>query len=248
VVLETAIRSSIGAATALRLAGGGHRVVLGARRRNRLDSLVSRINDAGGVAQARELEATATPPTASGAGPRWEEHTVAAPDRRQHHQPPRVQALAAELWARCSDRGFRCAGRSRRITRMTRQLLDLTHPLHDGLATHPGLPGPRHSVFRSREQYQQAGGMPFQIDRVDLVGNTGTYLDSPFHRFADGPDLAALPLQAVADLPVVLLDVRSRSDRGVTVDLLEQRTGGLTLTARWRAWPARTPRRGHSPG
>ncbi len=131
---------------------------------------------------------------------------------------------------------------------MTRQLLDLTHPLHDGLATHPGLPGPRHSVFRSREQYQQAGGMPFQIDRVDLVGNTGTYLDSPFHRFADGPDLAALPLQAVADLPVVLLDVRSRSDRGVTVDLLEQRTGGLTLTARWRAWPARTPRRGHSPG
>jgi len=72
--------------------------------------------------------------------------------------------------------------------------------------------------------------MPFQIDRVDLVGNTGTYLDSPFHRFFDGPDLAALPLQAVADLPVVLVDGRSRPDRGVTVALLEQGTSGLTLT------------------
>lgn len=58
---------------------------------------------------------------------------------------------------------------------MTRQLIDLTHPLHDGLDTHPGLPSPKRSVFRSREQYEQSGGMPFQIDRVDLVGNTGTW-------------------------------------------------------------------------
>lgn len=110
---------------------------------------------------------------------------------------------------------------------MTRRLIDLTHPLHDGVDTHPGLPGPRHGVFRSRRQYQQAEGMPFQIDRVDLVGNTGTYLDSPFHRFADGPDLAALPLHAVADLPAVLVDARQRADRSVDVALLEQRTAGL---------------------
>ncbi len=106
---------------------------------------------------------------------------------------------------------------------MTRTLTDLSHPLHDGLFTHPGLPGPRHTVFRSREQYELGGGKPFQIDRVDLVGNTGTYLDSPYHRYADGPDLAALPLEAVADLPVVLLDLRERPARGVDAALLDER-------------------------
>jgi arylformamidase len=112
---------------------------------------------------------------------------------------------------------------------VTRHLIDLTHPLHDGLATHPGLPGPRHTVFRSRQEYQDAGGMPFQIDRMDLVGNTGTYLDSPFHRFWDGPDLGALPLSAVADLPVVLVDARERDGRAVDVALLQRQAHGGDL-------------------
>jgi len=109
------------------------------------------------------------------------------------------------------------------------ELVDLTHPLHEGLATHPGLPGPVHTLFRTRREFQDSGGQPFQIDRVDLVGNTGTYLDSPFHRFADGDDLAALPLDAVADLPVVLVDTRERGGRAVDEALLERATAGRHL-------------------
>jgi len=116
-----------------------------------------------------------------------------------------------------------------RVVLVSAELIDLTHPLHGGLATHPGLPGPAHTVFRTRREFQDSGRQPFQIDRVDLVGNTGTYLDSPFHRFADGDDLAALPLDAVADLPVVLVDARERGGRAVDEALLKQATAGRQL-------------------
>src|SRR4051794_550140 len=75
---------------------------------------------------------------------------------------------------------------------VTRRLLDLSHIVRDGLVTYPGLPAPRipdHlSRAASRERY--APGYEFQIGRIDMVANTGTYLDTPFHRFADGHDLA----------------------------------------------------------
>jgi arylformamidase len=100
-------------------------------------------------------------------------------------------------------------------------LIDLSHPIEPNQLTHPGLPAPTWEAFRSREEYRQATGTDFQIDRVCMVGNTGTYLDSPFHRFADGPDLAALPLHAVADLPIVVADLRGQ--RAVTADLLVER-------------------------
>jgi kynurenine formamidase len=80
--------------------------------------------------------------------------------------------------------------------------------------THPGLPGPTWQAFRTREQYRESSGTDFQVDQVTMVGNTGTYLDSPFHRFADGGDLASLPLTAVADLPVFVVDARP-GGRGV---------------------------------
>jgi arylformamidase len=97
-------------------------------------------------------------------------------------------------------------------------LVDLSHPLHIGQVTHPGLPAPEWEAFRSREDYERETGTTFQIDRVAMVGNTGTYLDSPFHRYADGRDLAALPLTAVADLPIVV--VEAQGHRAVTVELL----------------------------
>jgi kynurenine formamidase len=75
--------------------------------------------------------------------------------------------------------------------------------------THPGLPGPTWQSFRSREEYRQATGTEFQVDQVTMVGNTGTYLDSPFHRFPDGGDLASLPLSAVADIPILVVDCRN---------------------------------------
>ncbi len=87
------------------------------------------------------------------------------------------------------------------------------------MLTHPGLPGPEWEPFRTRKEYRESSGTDFQIDRVCMVGNTGTYLDSPFHRFADGGDLASLSLAAVADLPILVVDARG-SGRAVGPDLL----------------------------
>ena len=97
---------------------------------------------------------------------------------------------------------------------MTR-IVDLSHPISAGMYTHPGLPGPAVAPFRTRESYREAAGTDFQVDRIELVGNTGTYLDSPFHRFAAGDDLAAVPLAAVVDLPVHVLRITHRRDVGV---------------------------------
>ena len=97
-------------------------------------------------------------------------------------------------------------------------LVDLSHPIRLGESNHPGLPGPTWEAFRSRDDYRATTGTEFQVDRVVMVGNTGTYLDSPFHRFAHGHDLAGIPLAAVADVPAVVVDARGR--RAVDVPLL----------------------------
>ena len=98
-----------------------------------------------------------------------------------------------------------------------RRLIDLSHPIETGMTTYPGLPAPVVSDFWSRESTggKYAPGTTFQIGRVEMVANTGTYVDAPFHRFAEGPDIAALPLEKLADLPGVLIDATSRKDRGV---------------------------------
>jgi kynurenine formamidase len=75
------------------------------------------------------------------------------------------------------------------------------------MITYPGLPGPVVSEFLSREASipKYAPGTTFSIGRVDFVANTGTYVDAPFHRFAEGPDIAGLPLDRLADLPGVVI-------------------------------------------
>lgn len=105
---------------------------------------------------------------------------------------------------------------------MTR-IIDLSHEVKPGMFTHPGLPGPEWEAFKTRQDYEQASGTTFQIDRICMVGNTGTYLDSPFHRFADGGDLAAISLGAVVDLPVHLVDARHQ--RAVGVDTVATAVG-----------------------
>jgi kynurenine formamidase len=87
------------------------------------------------------------------------------------------------------------------------RILDLSHSIEPGMVTYPGLPGPVVSEFLSREASipKYAPGTTFSIGRVDLVANTGTYVDAPFHRFAEGADIAALPLDRLANLPGVLL-------------------------------------------
>jgi arylformamidase len=88
------------------------------------------------------------------------------------------------------------------------QTIDLSHPISDGLVTYPGLPGPSIVDHLSREGSREryAPGTEFQIGRIDMVANTGTYLDTPFHRFADGWDLADLDLAKVVGVPGLLVD------------------------------------------
>jgi kynurenine formamidase len=87
-------------------------------------------------------------------------------------------------------------------------IVDLSHAIADGTITYPGLPGPVISDHVSREASRQryAPGYEFHIGRIDMVANTGTYLDTPFHRFPDGHDLAGLDPARVADVPGVLVD------------------------------------------
>lgn len=86
--------------------------------------------------------------------------------------------------------------------------LDLSHTIEHGMTTHPGLPGPLICDFLSREASRDryAPGVEFQIGKIEMVANTGTYVDSPFHRFADGKDLSALPLESLAGLEAVLVE------------------------------------------
>ncbi len=98
-----------------------------------------------------------------------------------------------------------------------RTLVDLSHPIEAGMVTYPGLPAPAvHGILdRAASEGTYAPGVSFQIDLITLCGNTGTYLDSPFHRFADGIDLAGLPLERLVDLPAVRVDVTAIRDRAI---------------------------------
>ena len=87
------------------------------------------------------------------------------------------------------------------------RLVDLSHTVEHGLVTYKGLPAPVICDFLSREasRAKYAPGTEFHIGRIDMVANTGTYLDSPFHRYAEGKDLAALPLESLADLECLVV-------------------------------------------
>ena len=89
------------------------------------------------------------------------------------------------------------------------RLVDLSHTVHDGLVTYKGLPPPLICDFLSREasKAHYADGTTFQIGTIELCSNTGTYLDSPWHRYEDGPDLSELDLESVAHLEGVKVTV-----------------------------------------
>jgi len=97
------------------------------------------------------------------------------------------------------------------------QFIDLSHTIESGMITYKGLPAPLICDHLSREQSRSiyAPGTEFQIGRIEMVSNTGTYLDSPFHRFADGVDLSGLTLESVSDLPGMVVRVDSSQSRAV---------------------------------
>jgi kynurenine formamidase len=97
-------------------------------------------------------------------------------------------------------------------------LIDVSHTIESGMVTYKGLPAPLVCDFLSREASRKiyAPGVEFHIGRIDMVANTGTYLDAPSHRYADGLDLAGLPLDRSADLPGLVVRVDTGRGRAVT--------------------------------
>lgn len=98
-------------------------------------------------------------------------------------------------------------------------LIDLSHTIEHGLVTYKGLPAPLICDYMSREasRKQYAPGTEFHIGKIEMVANTGTYLDSPFHRYADGKDLSELPMNKLADLPAIKISAVGRQSIDVSL-------------------------------
>lgn len=103
-------------------------------------------------------------------------------------------------------------------------LIDLSHTIEHGMITYKGIPPPVISDHLSRQDSRRyyERGTEFHIGKIEMVANTGTYLDSPFHRYEDGRDLAQLDLRSLADLEGVVVRAEHSSGREITSQLLEQ--------------------------
>ena len=88
------------------------------------------------------------------------------------------------------------------------KFVDLSHAIEHGMVTYPGLPAPSITTWLTREASREryAHQAEFHIGLIEMVANTGTYLDAPSHRFADGADVAALPIEQIAGVPAVVVD------------------------------------------
>ena len=97
------------------------------------------------------------------------------------------------------------------------RIVDLSHVIEHGMTTYKGLPGPHICDFWTRDgsAANHDDGSTFQIGRIDMVANTGTYLDSPFHRYQDGADLSELKLESLADLPALV--IRRPWENGIAI-------------------------------
>jgi arylformamidase len=125
-----------------------------------------------------------------------------------------------------------------------RRVVDLSHPIRAGLVTYPGLPAPTIAphLTRADSRAKYAPGTEFAIDTLTMVGNTGTYIDSPFHRYAEGPDLAGLDLSTLVGLRAEVLhleDAWSGSSRGIRPEILADRDvrgAAVLLHTGWDRW------------
>ncbi|MET0829540.1 MAG: cyclase family protein, partial [Microbacterium sp.] len=106
-----------------------------------------------------------------------------------------------------------------------RRIIDLSHPIRAGLVTYPGLPAPTITSHLTREdsRAKYAPGTEFAMDVITMIGNTGTYIDSPFHRYAEGPDLAGLDLSTLVGLRAEVFHLTDASARGIRAETLADR-------------------------
>jgi kynurenine formamidase len=136
---------------------------------------------------------------------------VAEPHKRV---PAPTEPLSAE------DEATNALGGSDTPPSEGRNFVDLSHTVEDGMVTYKGLPAPVICDYLSRVESRKhyAEGTEFQIGQVEMVANTGTYLDSPFHRFADGADVAELDLASLAELQAVVVRVKGMRGRAIERD------------------------------
>lgn len=134
------------------------------------------------------------------------------------------------------------------------QLIDLSHTIEDGLVTYKGLPAPIICDFLSREASKQVygDGTTFQIGKIEMCSNTGTYLDTPFHRYQDGKDLSQIDLDAVAaieGIKVVVPQARLQNDMAIDENFfsgLDLRGKALLVQTDWsRHWNTESYYQGH---
>ena len=114
------------------------------------------------------------------------------------------------------------------------RFVELNHILYDGMPVYPGLPAPRIGAFRdhaaSRPSYRDQA--EFYLGTIEMPCNVGTYLDSPFHRYADGEDLSRIPLESLAGLPGIVLDAEVAPHRAATVQAAEEDLQGRAVLIR----------------
>ncbi|WP_431279785.1 cyclase family protein [Leifsonia poae] len=122
-----------------------------------------------------------------------------------------------------------------------RQVIDLSHRIRAGLITYPGLPAPVITPHLTREdsRAKYAPGTEFAMDIITMIGNTGTYLDSPYHRYPDGGDLASLDLASLVGLPAEVFHLSDATDRGIPADVFWDRDlagSAVLLHTGWDAY------------
>jgi arylformamidase len=129
------------------------------------------------------------------------------------------------------------------------KLIDVSHTIEDGLITYKGLPAPIVCDFLTREESRAvySEGTEFYIGKIEMVANTGTYVDSPFHRYPEGKDLADLPLCSLANLQAVV--VRAQKERAIGAaqfDGMDVRGKAVLVHTGWdRHWKTEQYFEGH---
>jgi kynurenine formamidase len=104
---------------------------------------------------------------------------------------------------------------------LSKRIIDVSHTIEQGLITYKGLPAPLICDFLSHEASHghYGEGTEFCIGKIEMVANTGTYIDSPYHRYRDGIDIAELPLNSTTNLDSIVIRQTKRESRAIDVDL-----------------------------
>ena len=128
------------------------------------------------------------------------------------------------------------------------KLIELSHTIQHGLVTYRGLPAPAICDFWTREasRVHYSPGTEFHIGRIDMVADTGTYVDAPFHRFAEAADIAGLPLESLANLNTIVVRTGAHAIGAEDFDRVDFRGRAVLIETGWsRKWGTEAYYEGH---